>query len=272
MLEIGNGLRIGGHLPLTPLFTERAASCLTDLTSAAADAGCVRLLDWLGTESFDVHRLGAALSLSPFLDGMAQRRPDWLETLFGIEAGERIEAIIRTLGQTLQDESTESIVMTQLREAKAEAALLIALRDLFGAASPEQTTADLSRLAAAAVERALRFCLADLNRRGSLRLPDPNDPERGAGLFVLGMGKLGGGELNYSSDIDLVLLFEPEAEAILDPSESVDLFSRLARRLVRMIGERTRDGYVFRTDLRLRPDPSAMPLAVAVKASNSRSI
>ena len=81
------------------------------------------------------------------------------------------------------------------------------------------------------------------------------------------MGKLGAHELNFSSDIDLVVFFDPEAPAIVDPLDATDLFSRLTRRLVRILQDRTEHGYVFRTDLRLRPDPGSTPLAIPVEAA-----
>lgn len=86
------------------------------------------------------------------------------------------------------------------------------------------------------------------------------------GYCVLGMGKLGGGELNYSSDIDLIILFDPavlEAQTS-DRIEAGPFAVRVTRRLVRLLQERTGDGYVFRTDLRLRPDPSSTPLALSI--------
>ena len=83
------------------------------------------------------------------------------------------------------------------------------------------------------------------------------------------MGKLGARELNFSSDIDLILFFDPDAPAITDPLDGTELFSRLARRLVRILQDRTGDGYVFRTDLRLRPDPGSTPLAIPVGAALS---
>ncbi|WP_062216977.1 bifunctional [glutamine synthetase] adenylyltransferase/[glutamine synthetase]-adenylyl-L-tyrosine phosphorylase [Aureimonas sp. D3] len=258
--------RFQGALSLVPLSVDKALSYLGDLKAAADAEGLERLSAWLSAAAQDKNRerLGAALSLSPHLEGLALRSPRWLEQLFDEEPKARIAALIASLQAPLSDDATEAGLMAELRQVRNEASFLIALDDLFGAATPLETTRHLSQLAEAAVARALRFCLSDLHRRGSLRLPNPARPEEGSGLFVLGMGKLGGEELNYSSDIDLIVLFEPEAEAVLDPPESVELFSRLARRLVKMIGERTRDGYVFRTDLRLRPDPSAMPLAVPV--------
>jgi glutamate-ammonia-ligase adenylyltransferase len=81
------------------------------------------------------------------------------------------------------------------------------------------------------------------------------------------MGKLGAHELNFSSDIDLISFFEPQAPAIVDPLDATDLFARLTRRLVRILQDRTEHGYVFRTDLRLRPDPGSTPLAISVEAA-----
>ncbi|WP_062211833.1 bifunctional [glutamine synthetase] adenylyltransferase/[glutamine synthetase]-adenylyl-L-tyrosine phosphorylase [Aureimonas sp. AU12] len=257
-------LGIGGTTAIHPLDGAQASGLIAEIAGQAEAAELKPLAGLLRAGNAEVVRLGAALSLSPHLAGLALRHPEWLDRLHLTGAAERIAEIVSSLRRPVGADETEASVMTELRQLKEEASLAIALRDLLGAADPARTTADLSVLAEAGVGRALRFALLDLHRRGSLRLPDPEDPERGTGLFILGMGKLGGGELNYSSDIDLIVLFEPAAEAIVDPMESVDLYSRLAKRLVKMIGERTRDGYVFRTDLRLRPDPSAMPLAIPV--------
>src|SRR6201999_3840461 len=105
------------------------------------------------------------------------------------------------------------------------------------------------------------------HRRGTLKLPDPSRPDEGSGLVVLGMGKLGAHELNFSSDIDLIVFVDPLAPAVTAPLESVELFARLTRQLVRILQDRTEHGYVFRTDLRLRPDPGSTPLAIPVEAA-----
>ncbi|WP_062016526.1 bifunctional [glutamine synthetase] adenylyltransferase/[glutamine synthetase]-adenylyl-L-tyrosine phosphorylase [Aureimonas sp. AU4] len=259
-------LRIGGTLPLDALDADLAARRGAELAERAGEAGCERLAAWLRSKRCDP-RLAAVWSLSPHLFSIALAHPEWLDLLFEEEAGARVRAIVGNLNAPVGDGASEGEVMAHLRRAKAEGALLVALRDLFGAATPDETCRDLSALADATVGHAVRFLALDLDRRGALRLPDRADPEQGLGLFVLGMGKLGGGELNYSSDIDLILFFDPGAPAVLDTSESVETFGKLARRLVRMIGERTREGYVFRTDLRLRPDPSAMPLAIPLPAA-----
>ncbi|WP_331686081.1 bifunctional [glutamine synthetase] adenylyltransferase/[glutamine synthetase]-adenylyl-L-tyrosine phosphorylase [Consotaella aegiceratis] len=215
----------------------------------------------------DRRRLAAVLDLSSYLNGIMLRSPQWIARLLDQDAGERLGELIAGLRRLPVEETTEAKLMTELRQAKLEASLLIALRDLFGAVDTARTCADLSDLAEAAVGAALRFGLSELHRTGKLALPNPDRPEEDCGIFLLAMGKLGGRELNYSSDIDLICFFDPKAPAVLDTGESVDLFSRLVKRLVRMIGERTADGYVFRTDLRLRPDPGAMPLAIPLPAA-----
>jgi glutamate-ammonia-ligase adenylyltransferase len=97
-----------------------------------------------------------------------------------------------------------------------------------------------------------------------LVLADPEAPERGCGYVVLAMGKLGASELNYSSDIDLIMLFDPERARLTEGRDPGKEFERMTRDLVRLLEERTAEGYVFRTDLRLRPDPGAMPLALSI--------
>jgi glutamate-ammonia-ligase adenylyltransferase len=96
---------------------------------------------------------------------------------------------------------------------------------------------------------------------------DPEKPEVDSGLIVLAMGKHGANELNYSSDIDLIVLYEPDKAPMAGSAEAPVEFVRLTRRLVKIMQDRTADGYVFRTDLRLRPDPGATPLAMSVPAA-----
>ncbi|MBL4614903.1 MAG: glutamine-synthetase adenylyltransferase, partial [Magnetovibrio sp.] len=128
-------------------------------------------------------------------------------------------------------------------------------------------TGALSDFADAATSVACAHQLRALAKRGKINLANPDDPELGSGLVVLGMGKLGGRELNYSSDIDLILLFDPEVIDTDSPMELQHSFVRLARGLVSLLDERTEDGYVFRTDLRLRPDPGSTPLAISTMAA-----
>ena len=170
-------------------------------------------------------------------------------------------------------DAARSAVAALLRQAKRQAALVIAAADLSGLWPLDRITGALSALAEAAIDYACAHLLREAAGRGELRLPrasarDPRAVARGSGLAILGMGKLGGRELNYSSDIDLMVLYEPTA-AVYHAERASALYVRIARDLVRLMEERTAAGYVFRTDLRLRPDPAATPLAVSIPTAIS---
>jgi glutamate-ammonia-ligase adenylyltransferase len=180
-----------------------------------------------------------------------------------------VMADILTTVDALRPTVSRPHIVAALRQAKRQAALTIALADLAGFWNLEQVTAALSALAEACLSRACAHLLRTAHDGGTLVLPHPEHPERGSGLIVLGMGKLGARELNYSSDIDLILLYDPDAfpgDADLNASLG-GVFARIARGLVDIMEARNADGYVFRTDLRLRPDPASTPPCVALPAA-----
>ena len=158
---------------------------------------------------------------------------------------------------------TEPDLMTRLRRAKRRVHLTAALADISSLWSLEQVTSNLSQFAEAALRTACRHLLLALHSREKLALADPLDAETGCGLFVLGMGKLGAAELNYSSDIDLIILFDPDIVPTTGAEDLQRTMTRFAQGLTRIIDAQTADGYVFRTDLRLRPDPSSTPPAIS---------
>ena len=158
-------------------------------------------------------------------------------------------------------------VMQHLRAMKARSALTIALADISGGWNLGQITRALSDFAGDAVTIALRHLLHKAAERGELTLSTPETPEAGTGIIILGMGKLGAYELNYSSDIDLIVLFDKEALPYTGARSAQVFMSKLAGDLVQLLQERTPEGYVFRTDLRLRPDPMSTPLAVTTAAA-----
>ncbi|MGV8935986.1 MAG: bifunctional [glutamine synthetase] adenylyltransferase/[glutamine synthetase]-adenylyl-L-tyrosine phosphorylase [Allorhizobium sp.] len=216
--------------------------------------------------------IAAALSLSPYLRDIAVLDPDLLAAAISHPIEPQLQRLIDGARCAWEGEDggllpTESVVMTRLRVAKRKLSFLVALADLGRIFDARQTTRFLSAMADAAVAAAIDHLLAAAHQAGKVRLADPLAPSKGSGLIVLGMGKLGACELNYSSDIDLVVFFEPEAGLLADPDDALELFSRMMRRLVRILQERSADGYVFRTDLRLRPDPGSTPLAVSVEAA-----
>ncbi len=263
-----NDLLLSPVLKLQPLDADAAHSELGEIASVAQEEGLERLAVYLRRTSLAQDFLGAVFDLSDFLRDAVRRRPDMLDGLFVHGVEERLERLLSDIVACARaPDQSESGLMTDLRRMKIEAHVLIALADLGGEADTATTVLRLSRLADACVNAAIDFLVLDAHRQGKLVLPDTNDPGKGSGWVVLGMGKLGACELNFSSDIDLVLFFDPRAPAIADPLDAIDLFVRLARRLVRILQERTEHGYVFRTDLRLRPDPGSTPLAIPIGAA-----
>lgn len=211
--------------------------------------------------------LGALAGHSPYLAALAERESQTL-LRFAARGAEATLALALDPLSRADAEAPRHAVAALLRQAKRQAALIIACADLTQQWALDEVTGALSTLAEACIDYACAHLLRQAAARGELRLAKPGtrDPKavaRGAGLIILGMGKLGARELNYSSDIDLMVLYDPEA-AVNHAENAGALYVRIARDLVRLMEERTADGYVFRTDLRLRPDPAATPLAVSL--------
>ena len=165
---------------------------------------------------------------------------------------------------------TEEVpLMAGLRQAKRRASLAIALADIAGLWPVERITAALSETADTTLSLAVRHVLRRGAAGGAFKLRHAEEPERDSGFVILGMGKLGARELNYSSDIDLIVLYDPETIVSDNPDGLLQVFIRLTRTLVKILDERRPEGYVFRTDLRLRPDPASTPLALSMLAAET---
>lgn len=200
---------------------------------------------------------------SPFLWDLASRDPERLLRLLQSDPDQRFDAVTAETRAAIDGAESQSDAMRLLRRMKAEAALLIAVADIGGVWPLAHVTRALTRLADAAISQALRFLLRTAARDGKLQPANPAEPEIGSDYIVLAMGKMGGFELNYSSDIDLICLFEVNSLALSPDTEGAAFFIRLTRNMVRMLQERTVDGYVFRVDLRLRPDPGLTQIALS---------
>src|ERR1700722_3320011 len=199
---------------------------------------------------------------SPYLWALVQEDPDRLVRLLRRPPGESLDALVQALA--LRRDEQEADLTLALRRAKRESALLIALADIGGIWNVVAATEALTHFADAAVRAALAFLLRKHARGGLLALDaDAPDPQNGSGLVVLALGKHGARELNYSSDIDLIVLYDPAASSIPPGTEPGPLFARLTRALARLLQERTGEGYVLRVDLRLRPDPASTPVALS---------
>jgi glutamate-ammonia-ligase adenylyltransferase len=213
-----------------------------------------RLLEAIfGNSPFLTH---CVLSDIPFFAELVTRGPDAV-----------LGEVLAALKQELCRELDPARFMAELRTARRRTALLVALADITGHWRLDRVVGALSDFADGALRAAVSHLLRAAAGRGELELGDPDDPEAGCGFAVLGMGKLGARELNYSSDIDLIVLFDPERARYRGARGAQEGFVRMARDLVRLLEERTAEGYVFRTDLRLRPDPGAMPLAISLPAA-----
>ncbi|MGH6908117.1 MAG: bifunctional [glutamine synthetase] adenylyltransferase/[glutamine synthetase]-adenylyl-L-tyrosine phosphorylase, partial [Aestuariivirga sp.] len=145
----------------------------------------------------------------------------------------------------------QKLFMRALRQAKAKAALLIAAADVSQVWCLDEVTDALTRFADACLAAAVDWLL----------------PGGSQGYAILAMGKHGAFELNYSSDIDLIVLYDVETNCLTPGVEPATFFVRMTKRLVSLLQDVTEDGYVFRVDLRLRPDPRATQVAISVEAA-----
>ena len=243
--------------PCGPIVDADAATRARErLAEAASEGGWLPLFDpaWPA--------LAPIFAASPYLSGLARRWPDRLRAVLEDAPEARLSALLAAT-EALAGGADD--LRAPLRRLKGELHLLTALADLGGVWDLDQVTGALSRFADVSVNTALRAVACDQRERGKLASPadDPRGPV--PGLFGLAMGKHGAFELNYSSDIDISLFWEPEAliPALADGVEPQRFVDRLAQSLATLMQERTGDGYVFRVDLRLRPDPSSTPPVVA---------
>lgn len=204
------------------------------------------------TRSKSAARQGAidrATAHAPFLRSAIESRPDIVETFLskGAEAA---------ADQALQGgaESADA----ELRIRRKALCLAVALGDLAGELSLERVTAMLSDFADSAIERAIEAAMAELY---------PGEEPRG--FAAIALGKLGSRELNFSSDVDLLLLFDPETLPRRKGGEAADSAVRIGRRFVELLQKRTEHGFVERVDLRLRPSPEVTPIVLPVNAAIS---
>lgn len=197
---------------------------------------------------------------SPYLSMLAQRWPD----IAALSAQEAEDLARQTLETEMRSARSKEDAMAALRRAKQKIALTAGLADIAGDWDDIRVMRVLSGFADMAVCLATDFLLHAAHQSGMLKLPAPKTPQKNCGMAVIALGKWGAGELNYSSDIDLMVLFDAARTPISDPDAAQNFFIRLTRDLAQMLEQPTADGYVFRCDLRLRPDPGAMPLAVSI--------
>lgn len=214
----------------------------------------------------DMGFLDTVFANSPYLARLARTREALLAQLAEQNVRDVLGGLSRKVMEAAAAAATEEKLAASLRTLKGDAHLALGLAEISGALAVMEAASILSEFADACV----RAGLAGLVRLGAeaekfAPYSDANNPI--PGVFILALGKLGASELNFSSDIDLVALFDPElltGPVAEDPGKRLP---RLIKSLVRLLEDNTPDGYVFRVDLRLRPDPSATPPIMSVTAA-----
>ncbi|HEX7238372.1 MAG TPA: bifunctional [glutamate--ammonia ligase]-adenylyl-L-tyrosine phosphorylase/[glutamate--ammonia-ligase] adenylyltransferase [Gammaproteobacteria bacterium] len=199
--------------------------------------------------------------VSDFVLRALERHPQLLSARLAHDAPLDPESIAAQLG--VAGVSDERQAMAALRRTREVEMARIAWRDLAGVADLEATLADVSLLAECLIDAALEFAAARLEPR----LGRPRGADGGElPLLVLGMGKLGGAELNFSSDVDLVFLYPDGASQGSVEVDAESYYARLGQLLIKLLDQRTEDGFAYRVDMRLRPFGNSGPLAIGLAA------
>ncbi len=212
--------------------------------------------------------LGASSFLSDVLIRQGSSWPDFFLRQINIDQKSRVDQV-KELDRVAMASLSFDEFCAALRRHKQREYLRIGARDLMPSVTLEETVRELSSLADAALAAAYRFARASVEKDyGILNLSDSNQTNR---FVILGMGKLGGCELNFSSDIDVIFLFESdEGESSGGPRGKLaprEFFSMVGKKIIQAMGNVTEDGFVFRIDLRLRPMGNSGPLVQSVQSS-----
>lgn len=208
-----------------------------------------------------VDLITGAAGCSPYLKDLLHKQGAWWQAAAQMAPQAALADVLAGL-----DSATLPSLPSDLRVAKARIALLAAMADLGGVWDTMTVTRALTQLADRALQLAVRHLVADEIRRGKLQGAAPEDAATGAGLIVLAMGKMGAFELNYSSDIDLICLFDQDRYGA-DAADARAAFVRVVRRMTAILQDVTDLGYVFRVDLRLRPDAAVTPVCLSIAAA-----
>ena len=211
--------------------------------------------------------VGGMLATSPFLARIMRRHADWVRRSLEDDADARLTGMVDGIAESGRALGFDDAIAT-LRRQRNEIALHIAMMDCLARWTLGEVMSALTAAADAAVTAALEICLrrqVDAGRWQATKVPLAAD----SGITIIAMGKHGAGELNYSSDIDLIVLFEPDMVPVVGRSRPLDVVVRIIQDIVTLLDQQTADGHVFRVDLRLRPDPASNPIAIPLASAFS---
>ncbi len=263
------------HLSLQTADPDQALNNLERLSCVVNKSDlAIALID---TES--ARQLLVILGASAFLSGILCRRANFFAGLFRkgqINKTKSEQEMCVELRQSIADEADTATLKKGLRIFKSQEMLRIGARDLCGMAELEEVTEELSSLAAACLQRAYEVCSVQLQAEYGAPLLDTESgiPGEAAEFTILGMGKFGGFELNFSSDIDLIYFYSSDrgqtagvSDPLGDQRNRISLhqyFTKLSELISKAIGQATEDGFVFRVDLRLRPEGNSGEMANSI--------
>jgi [glutamine synthetase] adenylyltransferase / [glutamine synthetase]-adenylyl-L-tyrosine phosphorylase len=205
------------------------------------------------------------LAAAPYLAELARKHAKWFAAAAEIAPSVALKLALEQVREAGRAATGDAELASVLRTAKGRIALLAAVSETSGKWTTAESTAALSDLADAALEAGLDFLMRQAAVKG--QVGEGSASAATSGLAIFALGKHGGRELNYSSDIDIVAFFDPRLVEMPDRGEATKIFSRIVQRLAALMQDRAGDEYVFRTDLRLRPDPGATPVALSVDAA-----
>ena len=205
----------------------------------------------------------ATFGNSTYLSQLMTRQKDFVCDVFKRGYRQCFDEVIAEIENFDVTESNQNEIMSYLRVMKQKISLLIAVADITNKWNLEEVTGALSDFADIAIQKTLEFLIYSKTRDNLFADFSLED----SGLIIMAVGKLGGRELNYSSDVDLVALYDAEQSNYSGTIPAKEFFIGLTRDMVHILQQRTADGYVFRVDLRLRPDP--YPTAIAVSTNSA---
>ena len=243
-----------------PYGLEAHAGILPELTEWATEHA---------TGALDAGQLAAIFAHSRHLQGLARAHPAIIRPILTGDGAAVVRQAIATLDDAAAELTDETMMMAAIRRLRQQSALAVALSDMADITSVETQMGWLSEAATSALRAAVTFLFRQAARRGQIAdVGVITAPEMGGcGWTVLALGKLGAGELNYSSDIDLILLHDPIDNPLEHPDKSQAFYVGMARDLVRLLSATTGDGIGWRVDLRLRPDPGATAVSIQREAA-----
>ena len=243
-----------------------------EFRTRAIDCNDASLKIWLETMARDqplLEFVGFVFRHSPFLSQCALHDLAFLRDILEHGPDTCFTRLLDRMRDELAKLRDRDLLMHELRLTRRRVALLTGIADIAGHWPLDKVTQALSDFADGALSATISHLLLQAADAGEIVLADPHFPEDQCGYVALAMGKHGGRELNYSSDIDLIIIYEPVQMDYRGTRSHQQFAARLTKQLVLIMQEMTADGYVCRVDLNLRPDPRSTPVAVSFAAAQT---